>query len=522
MNINSLPPAQTQHRIILQMQNITKRFPGVVALDDVSFDVHEGEVHCLMGENGAGKSTLMKIMNGIYTEYEGHILLDGQPIHLHSTKDAQRAGLGMIHQELNLVPELRVYENIFLGRELHTRFGTLDSHKMQQEASVLLQRLSVNIDPRRPLHQLRIGERQLVEIAKALSLNARILVMDEPTSALTEAETKRLFSVIMSLKLAGVAIVYISHRMDEIFSIADRITVLRDGKTVASLPAAEVTRPELIKYMVGRSINEAFERKSTEQQDAILEVRHLNLKRPGIRSLHDISFQVRRGEVVGLAGLMGAGRTETLETIFGVYPLNQRSGEIIHKGKHLTIHNPADAIRQGFGFVTEDRKGKSLISGLSVRVNLTLAALHLFTRAFRIINRGNERKAVDEQVHNLNIRTPSIETLVANLSGGNQQKVVIGKFLLTKPDILLLDEPTRGIDVGAKSQIYQLVDQLAQQGTAFVMASSEMPELLAVCDRILVLCEGRVTGEFTRAEATQEKILDAATRFLQTSVVFGS
>ncbi len=517
MNSNLLSPDQSQHRIVLQMQNITKRFPGVVALDDVSFDVHEGEVHCLMGENGAGKSTLMKVMNGIYTEYEGQILLDGQPIRLHSTKDAQQYGLGMIHQELNLVPELTVYENIFLGRELRTRFGTLDSGTMQKEASALLQRLSVKIDPRRPLRQLRIGERQLVEIAKALSLDARILVMDEPTSALTEAETKRLFSVIMGLKSSGVAIVYISHRMDEIFHIADRITVLRDGKTVASRLASEVTRSELIRYMVGRSINEAFERKPSGTVETVLQVLNLSLKRPGVRSLSNISFDLHRGEVLGLAGLMGAGRTETLETIFGVHPLSQRSGDIILNGKPIVIRSPADAIRQGIGYVTEDRKGKSLIGGLPVRVNLTLAALHLFTRALRIVNRSSERKAVNEQVSNLNIRTPSAETLVANLSGGNQQKVVIGKFLMTRPDILLLDEPTRGIDVGAKSQIYQLVDQLAQQGTAFVMASSEMPELLAVCDRILVLCEGRVTGEFTRGEATQEKILDAATRFLQNS-----
>jgi ABC-type sugar transport system ATPase subunit len=269
--------------------------------------------------------------------------------------------------------------------------------------------------------------------------------------------------------------------------------------------------------MVGRSINEAFERKPSGKLETVLQVLHLSLNRPGVRGLSNISFDLHRGEVLGLAGLMGAGRTETLETIFGVHPLRQRSGDIILNGKPLVIRSPADAIRQGIGYVTEDRKGKSLIGGLPVRVNLTLAALRLFTRALRIVNRSSERKAVNEQVSNLNIRTPSAETLVANLSGGNQQKVVIGKFLMTRPDILLLDEPTRGIDVGAKSQIYQLVDQLAQQGTAFVMASSEMPELLAVCDRILVLCEGRVTGEFTRAEATQEKILDAATRFLQTS-----
>lgn len=522
MALNSPASSPTERPIILQMQGITKRFPGVVALDDVSFDVHRGEVHCLLGENGAGKSTLVKVMNGIYTEYEGQILLDGQPIRLHSTKDAQDHGIGMIHQELAQVPELRVYENIFLGREIRGPLGTLQRGKMRQESVKLLERLGVHIDPRRPVRQLRIGERQLVEIAKALSLNARILVMDEPTSALTEAETKRLFSVILGLKAAGVAIVYISHRMDEIFSIADRITVLRDGKTVMSLLAGEVTRPQLIKYMVGRSINEAFERQAAKRGETVLQVRHLSLNRPGVRTLSDISFDLRRGEVLGLAGLMGAGRTETLESIFGVYPLNQRSGEIILKGEPVTIRTPADAIRQGIGFVTEDRKGKSLIGGLPVRVNSTLAALRLFTMALRVINRSRERRAVSEQVTNLNIRTPSIETLVANLSGGNQQKVVVAKFLLTRPDVMLLDEPTRGIDVGAKSQIYQLVGQLARQETAFVIASSEMPELLTVCDRILVLCEGRITDEFSREEATQEKILDAATRFIQNESVASS
>jgi len=517
MGLDAAPPIPPtiEHPIVLQMQGITKRFPGVTALDNVSFDVHRGEVHCLVGENGAGKSTLMKVMNGIYTEYDGQMVLDGQPIRLRNTHDAQDHGLAMIHQELNLVPELRVYENIFLGRELRGPLGVLQRGKMSAESTKLLNRLGVTIDPRRPLRQLRIGERQLVEIAKALSLNARILVMDEPTSALTEAETERLFSVIRSLKASGVAIIYISHRMDEIFSIADRVTVLRDGKTVVSLPAAEVTRPQLIKYMVGRDLSEAFERNPADQGNVVLEVRHLSLEQPGVRRLIDISFTLRRGEVLGIAGLMGAGRTETLETLFGVYSVNHRSGAVILNGRPVVIHSPGQAIREGIGYVTEDRKGKSLIGGLPVRVNSTLAALRLFARAFNVINRRSERRAVAEQITNLNIRAPSMETLVANLSGGNQQKVVIAKFLLTQPQILLLDEPTRGIDVGAKSQIYQLVGQLARQGTAFIMASSEMPELLNVCDRILVLCEGRVTGEFTRAEATQEKILDAATRFLQ-------
>jgi ribose transport system ATP-binding protein len=499
------------------MQGITKHFPGVTALDNVSFDVRVGEVHCLLGENGAGKSTLMKVMNGIYTDYEGQMRLDDQVVKPRNTREAQAHGLSMIHQELNLVPELRVYENIFLGRELQRRSGVLRRRQMIRESSVLLARLGVKIDPRRFLRQLRIGERQLVEIAKALGLNARILVMDEPTSALSEADAQRLFTVIRSLKAAGVGIVYISHRMDEIFSIADRITVLRDGQTVCSLPAAEVTRPQLIKYMVGRDVDEAFERQQAALGETVLEVQHLSLAHPGARPLTDVSFSLHRGEVLGIAGLMGSGRTEALETIYGVYPLKHRQGKVLLNHQPVAFRSPADAILHGIGLVTEDRKGKSLVGGLPVRVNSTLAALRRFARAFGIVNLRKESQAVNQQVTDLAIRTPSIETLVANLSGGNQQKVVLAKLLLTRPQILLLDEPTRGIDVGAKSQVYQLVGQLARQGTAFLMASSEMPELLAVCDRIIVLCEGRVTGEFTREEATQEKILDAATRFMKSN-----
>ncbi|MEP7287047.1 MAG: sugar ABC transporter ATP-binding protein, partial [Chloroflexota bacterium] len=332
---------------------------------------------------------------------------------------------------------------------------------------------------------------------------------------LSEAETQRLFTLIRNLKATGIAIIYISHRMDEIFSIADRITVLRDGSTVVSRPANEITRAELIRYMVGRDINEAFERTPADQGDVVLEVRNLSLKHSGVRELSNISFKVHKGEVLGLAGLMGAGRTETLESIFGVYPTTQRSGELFIEGKPVVFKSPEDALNAKVGFVTEDRKGQSLVLGLSVRTNATLAALKRFTRLFGRLNKSSEKRAVDDQVSSLNIRTPSTETMVAKLSGGNQQKVVLAKLLLIKPVVLLLDEPTRGIDVGAKSQIYQLVGQLAQQGTAFIMASSEMPELMAVCDRILVLCEGRLTGEFTRQEATQEKLLDAATRFTE-------
>ncbi len=516
MEPTATPPLSPETPAILHMQGITKRFPGVVALSDVSFDVRRGEVHCLLGENGAGKSTLVKIMSGVYTEYEGQILLDGAPIKLHSPKEAQTHGIGMIHQELNLVSELRVYENVFLGRELHGPLGRLNRGAMRRETTALLDRLGVQIDPDKTVRQLRVGSRQLIEISKALSLNARILVMDEPTSALSQVETQRLFSVILGLKASGVAIIYISHRMEEIFSIADRITVLRDGQTVISLPAASVTRPQLIRHMVGRTISETFEPSGAERGETVLQVRRLGLNRPGARPLRDVSFEVRRGEILGLAGLMGAGRTETLETIFGVYPPSQHSGEVLLRGRQLVIRTPADAIAHGIGFVTEDRKGKSLIGGLPVRVNSTLAALRLFSGRLRIIRQSSERKAVHEQVDSLNIRTPSIETPVSSLSGGNQQKVVLSKFLLTHPEILLLDEPTRGIDVGAKAQIYELVGALAKKGTAFVIASSEMPELLAVCDRIVVLCEGRITAEFARDEATQEKILDAATRFSET------
>jgi len=518
MTLNTTPAEvmAAAHPVMLQMQHITKRFPGVVALDNVSFDIRQGEVHCLMGENGAGKSTLMKIMNGIYTDYEGDMLLNGQPVHLSDPRDAQLHRIAMIHQELNLVPELRVYENIFLGREkIRAPFGILLRQRMCVEATEWLALLGIPIDPQRPLRTLRIGERQLVEIAKALSLNANILVMDEPTSALSESETARLFTVIRGLAGKGVAIIYISHRMDEIFSIADYITVLRDGKTIVSLPIDQVTRPQLIKYMVGRDITEAFEREPSLLGDVVLEVRKLELNHPGARQIQGISFKVRRGEVVGLAGLMGSGRTETLETIFGVYPLSERSGEVLIDGVPVILTTPAEGIKHSLGLVTEDRKGKSLILDLSVRANMTLAALKSFVSRFNVINRAQERQIVKQQVDELGIRTPHIETSVANLSGGNQQKVVLAKLLLTKPKVILLDEPTRGIDVGAKSQVYYLVGQLAKQGTAFIIASSELLELLTVCDRILVLCEGRLTADFSREEATQEAILEAATRFEQ-------
>jgi ABC-type sugar transport system ATPase subunit len=495
------------------MRHINKRFPGVVALNDVSFDVHVGEVHCLVGENGAGKSTLMKIMSGVYTDFEGEMILNGQPVVFRNTRDAQEHGIAMIHQELNLIPELTVYENIFLGRELKTRLGTIDRRQMRQEAEDLMRRLGVDIDTNRSISRLRVGQQQLVEIAKALSLNSRIIIMDEPTSALSDAEVEYLFRVIQGLREHRVAVIYISHRLDEIFTVANRITVLRDGSVMGTAEAQEMTRRKLISLMVGRDLEVLYPKESVSLGETVLEVEHLYYRQGNTTVLQDISLHVRRGEIVGIAGLMGAGRTQLLETIFGVYPPSATSGRIRLNGKPVHFHSPTEAIEAGIGLVAEDRKVQSLVLERSVGENASLAALRQFTTWFNVVRRRGERQAVRRVVADLNVKTPSIETLVANLSGGNQQKVVIGKFLLTEIVLFLLDEPTRGIDVGAKAEIYHLVGQLAKNGTAFLLVSSEMPELLAVCDRIYVLCDGRLTGEFERSEFNQEAIMEAATRF---------
>ena len=501
--------------ILLSMHHINKRFPGVIALDDVSFDVHAGEIHCLVGENGAGKSTLMNIMSGTYPDFDGEMLLNQQPIRFHNTRDAQNNGIAMIHQELNLVPELTIYENIFLGREHRTRLGIIDRRAMRQAAEALMTRLGLEMDTNRLISQLRVGQRQLVEIAKALSLSANIIIMDEPTSALSDSEVEYLFGVIRSLREQDVAIVYISHRLDEVFAIADRITVLRDGKVVDSMLAHEVTRRKLISLMVGRDLEVLYPKESVALGDTVLQVEHLSYQLGQVRVLDDVSISVRRGEIVGVAGLMGAGRTQLLEAIFGVYPPSRLSGRIRLNGRAVAFNSPHDAIDSGLGLIAEDRKLQSLVLERSVTENTSLAALHQFLNRLSIVRKNAERKAVQKVIHDLNVKTPTIETIVANLSGGNQQKVVIGKFLLTEIVLFLLDEPTRGIDVGAKAEIYHLVGQLAQNGTAFLLVSSEMPELLAVCDRIYVLCEGRLTGHFSRDAFDQEMIMEAATRFIE-------
>ncbi|MBA2518270.1 MAG: sugar ABC transporter ATP-binding protein [Chloroflexia bacterium] len=498
---------------MLQIVNVTKLFPGVRALHDVSFDVIAGEVHALIGENGAGKSTLMKILSGVYTDYQGEVRLDGRPLALSSPRDAQRHGIATIHQELNLIPELTVAENIFLGREPRTAAGLLDTRHLERETRQLLDRLNLPIPPNRPVKRLRVGEQQLVEVAKALSLEARLLILDEPTSALSQTEIGRLFTVIAALKAGGVTMIYISHKFDEIFRIADLVTVLRDGEYITTLPIAETTERQLIQLMVGRSLSDLFPKATATPGADVLRVDGLGLlasEEAGGRSLHDISFTLRRGEIIGLAGLMGAGRTELLETIFGVFPPRRVRGTITVAGRTIRLTSPRAAIRAGLAFVTEDRKQQGLVLKLSVAHNMTLAALGRWLR-FDVIRRRAEADAVRDSIAQLRIRTPSPAVEVEKLSGGNQQKVVLARCLLTRPHVLLLDEPTRGIDVGAKAEIYALINQLAEEGAGIVIASSELPELLSMCDRILVLCEGRLTAVFSRHEATQEAIMAAAT-----------
>jgi len=516
---------------LLEIRAVGKRFPGVVALADVTFDVARGEVHALMGENGAGKSTLMKILSGVYADYDGALVWDGTPLHLQGPRDAQARGIAIIHQELNLVPELSVAENIFLGREPRTSWGTLDARRMAQEARAQTDRLGLDIAPTRPLGRLRVGERQLVEIAKALSLNARLLILDEPTSALSDTERERLFAVIEALKRDGVTMIYISHKLDETFRLADRVSVLRDGRYIGTRAVGDTDEAALIHMMVGRPLTDLFARDGGTSGgggelaldkidldkidldrgtgEEVLRVNDLGLRAEG-RTLHDISFTLRRGEILGLAGLMGAGRTELLETLFGVHAPRLARGRVTIQGRAQALPaSPAAALRAGLALVSEDRKDKSLVLGDSVAHNITLAALGDFLQA-GVIRSGQENAAVRQSLQDLHIKTHSPDVAVGALSGGNQQKVVLAKCLLTRPTVLLLDEPTRGIDVGAKAEIYALIRRLAGSGAGILLASSEMPELLALCDRILVLAGGRVAAEFAARDATQERILTAA------------
>ena len=503
---------------LLRMRDIAKQFPGVRALTGVDLTVHGGEVVALLGENGAGKSTLMNILAGVHADYDGVIELDGEPARIHSPRQAAHHGITMIHQELNLVPELSISDNVFLGRELRSRRGTLDREAMHRRTAELLAELGLALPPRQPVRECRIAERQLVEVAKALNGRLKVLVMDEPTSALAAAEVERLFTVIRSLARRGVGIVYISHRLEELKEIADSVTVLRDGGNVGSRDAHTVDRDELVALMVGRPLDNLYPRAAEQRSDGPvrLEVSGLTFTpTPGQSgtALHDLDFTVRAGEIVGLAGLMGAGRSEVLESLYGAR--SPVTGDIKLDGRPYAPRSPRQAIRRGLALVAEDRKAQSLVLDNTVRFNTTLAALHRFLRPWRTVNRRAEKAAAAEQNAALGTKTASVETVVGTLSGGNQQKVVLAKCLLTKPTLLLVDEPTRGIDVGAKAEIHALLDRLAQAGSAILAVSSELPELLGICDRIIVLCEGRITGEFHRDPAhgpvaAQEAILSAA------------
>ena len=490
--------------VILRMQGIRKTFPGVVALDNVNLDVRSGTVHSLMGENGAGKSTLMKCLIGMYTPDEGTVELAGDIVRFKDTKDGLEHGISMIHQELSPVPEMMVAENIWLGREPRGRLGLLSPAAMFRKTRELFDEWKIDIDPRARMKDLTVSKQQMVEIAKAISYDAKIIIMDEPTSAIPEREVAHLHGMIKRLTDFGVAIIYITHKMDEVFRISDDITVFRDGKHVGSYPAKELDRDKLIKLMVGRELTDLFPKEEAEIGEVVLSVKGLN--RGAV--VKDVSFELRRGEILGLAGLMGAGRTEVLETIFGIEKAD--SGEIVLNGRALRIKQPSDAIRAGMALLTEDRKLNGIMGVLSVRDNITAAALPRYSPR-GVLHVGEMRKDSEDQREKLRIKTPSLNQLIKNLSGGNQQKALISRWLLTVPDVLMIDEPTRGIDVGAKSEIHRLMSMLAQEGKAIIMVSSELPEVLGMSDRILVMHEGRISGELSREEANQESVMHLAT-----------
>jgi ABC-type sugar transport system ATPase subunit len=498
---------------LLEMRDITKTFPGVRALDGVTFDLHAGEIHALVGENGAGKSTLMKILGGVYPagSYGGDVLLDGEVQRFAGVRQAERAGIAVVFQELSLVKDLTVGENIFLGREPN-RFGIVRWDALYERAQKLLADLHLRIEPRTPVRNLGIGQQQLVEIAKALSQNARILVLDEPTAALTDAEVETLTRILGKLRERGVGMIYISHKLEEVFRLSDRITVLRDGRTVGTEATASLNQARVISRMVGREVGDIFPKAEHAVGDVVFEARNISVEDSNVRGkllVDQVSFAVHRGEVLGIAGLMGAGRSDLLMAIFGGHS-GRVTGEVFVEGKRVQIKNPSDAIRYGIGYVTEDRKRFGLVLDQTILNNATLASLQQVSGRF-ITNRTAERAASERAARDLRIKAPDVLTIAGTLSGGNQQKVVLAKWLLTKPRVFFLDEPTRGIDVGAKQEIYAQINRLAREGLAIVLVSSELPEVLGLSDRVIVLHEGRITGEFTRASATPESVMACAT-----------
>lgn len=490
---------------MLEMIKISKEFPGVRALNNVDFRVRKGTIHALMGENGAGKSTLMKILIGLYKADSGEIKFNGELVKFQSIQDALNAGISMIHQELSPVPYMTVAENIFLGREpRHKNSFWVNDREMERKTVELLKQLEISIDPREKMLNLSTAYMQMVEIAKAISYDSKLIIMDEPTSAITEKEVEHLFRIIKWLKSKGVAIIYISHKMDEIFKIADEITVLRDGELVDTVLSSQTSREKLIEMMVGRELKHLFPKEEAQIGDVILEIKNFSRG----KKFKNVNIKVRKGEILGVAGLMGAGRTEVMESLFGIVPPD--TGEVYINGKKVNIRSPQDAVKHKIGFLTEDRKFSGLYLPLSVKDNMSIVNINNYIKT-GLINHKALEDDCNKLVEMLNIKTPGLDQIVNNLSGGNQQKVLIARWLLINADILILDEPTRGIDVGAKAEIHRLMSNLAKQGKAIIMISSELPEILGMSDRIVVMHEGRLTGELSRAEASQENIMKYAT-----------
>lgn len=488
---------------LVKMKNISKEFPGVKALEDVDLNAYNGRVMALLGENGAGKSTLMKILTGVYERSSGEIYYKGEKVNFNSPKESQEKGIGIIHQELNLLPNLTIAENIFLGREPVGKTGKINWSKLYSDSEMLLKKLKIDKNPKTLIKNLSIGIKQMVEIAKALSLDAELIIMDEPTDALTDTETENLFRVINELRDEGKGVIYISHRLDEIFEICDDVTILRDGKFIKEEKVKNINKEQMIELMVGRKLTEQFPVLDKNIGDVVLEVK--NLKNEHI---DNVSFNVKKGEILGVAGLMGAGRTELAKTIFGLYKVD--SGEVRLDGKKLNINSPHDAIKSGISYVSEDRKKDGLVLGLSVKDNMTLSSLKEFTDSFGKINKKDENSICDQFIKSMSIRTPSKKQKVKNLSGGNQQKVAITKSLIAEPKVLILDEPTRGVDVGAKREIYDLINKFKKNGMAIIMISSEIPEILGMSDRIMVMNEGKKSGEVDRKKANQKNIMKLA------------
>ena len=498
---------------VLEMTDVSKSFPGVKALDHAQLKLRPGKVHALMGENGAGKSTLMKCMFGIYKMDEGQILIDGEPVVIHDPMDALRKGIAMVHQELQPIPARTVGENIFLGRyPMKKALGFIpivDHQKMYADTAELLKKVRMSFDPKQKVGELSVSQMQSVEIAKAVSANCRVLILDEPTSSLTSNEVEALFRIIEDLRTEGVAIVYISHKMDEILRISDEVTIMRDGKYIGTWDAGQLTTDKIITQMVGRELTNLYPPRNNVPGEVVFEVKDFTSINP--RSFRNVSFNLRKGEILGVGGLVGAQRTELMEGIFGIR--SHSKGQIFYKGKELNITRPKAAIDQGVAMLTEDRRGSGIMGVLSVADNISISSLKKYLDYNIAINGKKIEQLVQDNVRKMNIKTPSSKTQIKSLSGGNQQKVLVGRWLANNPDVLILDEPTRGIDVGAKYEIYCIIEELAREGKSIIMISSEMSELIGMSDRIMVMCDGRVTGFIDGKDATQENIMTLATRF---------